>query len=130
MTDFFTGLWNSAFQPGTTPQLIIATHVSFVALLLTLAWLIYATNGNIHFIALFFIAAMLWLAIIWFIEELKSVKLKSNDELFKDDSNASVKNEDSKNEEKREKENSTTTPVSTSTSTSATPSKNVRSRKV
>lgn len=126
MSGFFTGLWNSAFQPGTTPQLIIATHVSFVALLLTLAWLIYATSGNIHFIALFIIAALLWLAIIWFIEELKSVKLKTNDELAKDDSNTS---DDSKKEEKHGKEPSAT-PSATSTSSSPTPSKNLRSRKV
>lgn len=81
---FFVELWNSVFQPGVTPQLIVATHVSFTALLLTLSWLIYATKGNIHFIALTTIALLLWITVIWFIQELKNVKLMSNDELTKE----------------------------------------------
>lgn len=81
MSNFFVALWESIFQPGTTPQLIIATHVSFIALLSTLAWLIYATSGNLHFYALFTIALLLWLAIIWFIQELKNVDLKDNQQM-------------------------------------------------
>ncbi|CAI4671477.1 CFS_G0041760.mRNA.1.CDS.1 [Saccharomyces cerevisiae] len=84
MANFFVRLWESVFEPGTSPQLIIATHVSFVALLLTLIWLIYATNGNIHFYALFCISLLLWITVIWFINELSHVKLKDNDELDKD----------------------------------------------
>lgn len=84
MANFFVRLWESVFEPGTSPQLIIATHVSFVALLLTLLWLIYATNGNIHFYALFSISLLLWFTVIWFINELPQVKLKDNDELDND----------------------------------------------
>ncbi|EHN00845.1 Pkr1p [Saccharomyces cerevisiae x Saccharomyces kudriavzevii VIN7] len=84
MANFFVKLWESVFEPGTSPQLIIATHVSFVALLLTLLWLIYATNGNIHFYVLFGISLLLWVTVIWFISELSQVKLRDNDELDKD----------------------------------------------
>ncbi|QLL30529.1 hypothetical protein HG536_0A03470 [Torulaspora globosa] len=81
MANFFVALWESIFQPGTTPQLIVATHVSFIALLSTLIWLIYATKGNVHFYALFIIALCLWVCVIWFIRELKSVDLKNNEQL-------------------------------------------------
>lgn len=83
MANFFAALWESIFQPGTTPQLVIATHVSFVALLCTLGWLIHATKGNPHFYALFLIALCLWASVIWFIQELKSVDLKNNEQLGK-----------------------------------------------
>ncbi|CAI4035596.1 hypothetical protein SMKI_13G2460 [Saccharomyces mikatae IFO 1815] len=102
MANFFVKLWESVFEPGTSPQLIIATHVSFVALLLTLIWLIYATNGNIHFYVLFGISLLLWITVIWFINELSQVKLKDNVELDnaanKKDSNA-IKNNEKDNEE-------------------------------
>lgn len=81
MASFITGLWESVFQPGTSPQLILATHLSFTALLITLAWLIFVTSGNIHFIMLFVIATLLWITVIWFISELKSAKLLSNQQL-------------------------------------------------
>ena len=83
MASFVTGLWESVFQPGVSPQLILATHISFTALLATLGWLIFVTHGNIHFIALFIIASLLWITVIWFIAELKSAKLLSNEELDK-----------------------------------------------
>ncbi|KAH7583063.1 ER protein Pkr1 [Nakaseomyces glabratus] len=79
---FFTSLWQSIFEPGTSPQLIIATHISFAALLVSLLWLIYSTH-IIHFYFLFVIAFLLWITVIWFIAELKSAKLKSNEELSK-----------------------------------------------
>lgn len=98
MANFFVALWESIFQPGTTPQLIIATHVSFFALLCTLAWLIYATSGNVHFYALFAIAFCLWIAVIWFIQELKTVSLKDNKEL--DESAAKKEASEEKSAEK------------------------------
>lgn len=100
MANFFVALWESVFQPGTTPQLIIATHVSFLALLATLGWLIHATSGNIHFYALFTIALFLWFTVIWFIQELKNVQLKNNQELEK---SSKV---DDKNDVDRESKNS------------------------
>lgn len=81
MTSFITGLWQNIFEPGANEQLIIATHVSFAALLATLAWLIYVTR-SIHFMALFGIGLCLWIAVIWFVQELKSVQLKNNEELM------------------------------------------------
>ncbi|CCF55483.1 hypothetical protein KAFR_0A00450 [Kazachstania africana CBS 2517] len=78
---FFVRLWESIFEPGTSPQLIIATHVSFILLLVTLGSLIVITNYNIHFILLFIIASLLWITVIWFVNELKNIDLKSNSEL-------------------------------------------------
>ncbi|KAG0670784.1 SMK killer toxin resistance protein [Maudiozyma exigua] len=93
MASFITGLWESVFQPGTSPQLILATHLSFSALLITLAWLIFVTSGNIHFIMLFIIATLLWITVIWFISELKSAQLLSNQQL---ESETTGEKEDSK----------------------------------
>ena len=101
MTSFFSGLWNSIFQPGASPQLILATHVSFIALLLTLSWLIYVTKGNIHFIALFIIAILLWLSIIWFIQELKNVRLMTNEELKNQGNQDKDKDNDTTTTEKK-----------------------------
>lgn len=97
MASFITGLWESVFQPGTSPQLILATHLSFSALLITLAWLIYVTKGNIHFIILFIIATLLWITVIWFISELKSAKLLSNQQL-----ETEAKEEEDAKEEKKD----------------------------
>lgn len=96
MANFFVALWESIFQPGTTPQLIIATHVSFFALLCTLAWLIYATSGNIHFYALFAIASCLWIAVIWFIQELNSANLMDNKQLEEPEKETGGKTEEVK----------------------------------
>lgn len=142
MSGFFSGLWNSIFQPGTSPQLIIATHVSFIALLLTLSWLIYVTRGNIHFIALFVIALLLWISIIWFIQELKNVRLMTNEELKKQ---SSQNNNTSNNTEKKKKDTDSklesmsdkhssndmyNTGNGSVTYSSAVPNKNLKSRKV
>ncbi|KAL3232530.1 V-type ATPase assembly factor PKR1 [Nakaseomyces bracarensis] len=114
---FFVSLWQSIFEPGTSPQLIIATHVSFTALLLSLIWLIYST-GIIHFYVLFVIATFLWITVIWFINELKQVKLKSNDELEETTSTATTDTDESK------KDIAKTTSSRSSASTSA-----IKSRK-
>lgn len=80
MSGFFVGLWESVFQPGTSPQLVVATHTSFFLLLCVLGSQIFIT-GNGHFIALFVIALLLWITVIWFINELNQLKLQSNEEL-------------------------------------------------
>lgn len=77
---FIVDLWDSVFTPGATPALVLAMHVSFVLLLVSLLLLI-AYTRNIHFINLFVIAFLLYMAVVWFVAELKSVKLKSNAEL-------------------------------------------------
>lgn len=70
---FVTDLWESIFTPGVTPSLIVATHASFAALLITLIGLLFATH-NIHFIILTVLASSLWAAITWFIKEVEANK--------------------------------------------------------
>ncbi|OBA23593.1 hypothetical protein METBIDRAFT_36935 [Metschnikowia bicuspidata var. bicuspidata NRRL YB-4993] len=80
---FFVELWESIFTPGTSPALMKATHASFILLLLSLLFLIFY-SGSIHFINLFVIASCLYAAVIWFVNELKNIKLKDNEELAKE----------------------------------------------
>ncbi|CDO96178.1 unnamed protein product [Kluyveromyces dobzhanskii CBS 2104] len=80
MANFVVALWESVFQPGTSPQLVVATHISFFLLLCVLGSQIYLTK-NIHFIALTVIATLLWITVTWFIFELNSIKLSSNQDL-------------------------------------------------
>ncbi|SCU87092.1 LADA_0E01948g1_1 [Lachancea dasiensis] len=82
MGNFFEELWNSIFTPGTSPQLIVATHVSFVLLSCCLGWLIYCTR-NLHFVALLTISTLLWITVTWFVNELHYAKLRDNEELAK-----------------------------------------------
>ncbi|KAK6458932.1 SMK killer toxin resistance protein [Scheffersomyces xylosifermentans] len=77
---FIVELWDSIFTPGTTPALITATHVSFILLILSLIALIFL-SGSYHFYNLLAIAVLLYASVIWFINELKNVKLKTNEEL-------------------------------------------------
>ncbi|QLG72360.1 hypothetical protein HG535_0D00670 [Zygotorulaspora mrakii] len=120
MANFFVALWESIFQPGTTPQLIIATHLSFAALVATLGWLIFATSGNIHFIALFSISICLWLAVTWFVQELNHVKLSDN---------RTIESESKAEEEKRPVTASSSS-AETASLTSSKKASQLRSRKV
>lgn len=70
---FFEALWVSIFTPGTTPTLLLATHVSFGLLLIVLA-LMYVGTRSLHFVALGGIAAGLWASITWFAGELEKVQ--------------------------------------------------------
>ncbi|OWB69133.1 hypothetical protein B5S30_g4532 [[Candida] boidinii] len=87
MANFFEELWKSVFEPGTNPALIIATHTSFLLLVISLITLIYL-SGSIHFINLLVISLLLWGSVTWFIFELEKQKglLKTNEELAKGDS--------------------------------------------
>ncbi len=73
---------------------------------MSLIWMIYTTH-SIHFINLLVISSLLWLSVIWFLSELKKAKLKSNEEIAKDDKtsveSAKTKNEDEKKETKKQK---------------------------
>lgn len=77
---FITELWELVFTPGTTPALVKATHASFILLILSLISLIFL-SGSIHFVNLLVIALFLYGAVIWFINELETVKLRSNEQL-------------------------------------------------
>ncbi|SCU99702.1 LAMI_0G00276g1_1 [Lachancea mirantina] len=80
MANFLTELWESIFSPGASPQLIIATHVSFACLTVCLGWLIYLTK-NVHFMALLVISTLLWITVTWFVSELQNARLASNQDL-------------------------------------------------
>ncbi|KAH6854606.1 ER protein Pkr1-domain-containing protein [Chaetomium sp. MPI-CAGE-AT-0009] len=71
MASFVEGLWQSIFTPGPTPTLLVATNVTFAALQLVLAGLLYATH-SIHFLILSVLCGGLWGAINWFARELKA----------------------------------------------------------
>ena len=122
MTSFITGLWQNIFEPGANEQLVIATHVSFAALLATLAWLIYVTR-SIHFMALFGIGLCLWIAVIWFVQELKNAQLKNNEELM-------VGNSDEKPKMKRDTASTTTAAAATVATGSELKTRRSGSRKV
>ncbi|KAK0656805.1 ER protein Pkr1-domain-containing protein [Cercophora newfieldiana] len=70
MASFVQDLWESIFTPGPTPTLLIATNVTFAALQVVLAGLLFATY-SIHFAILSVISGGLWAAINWFAKELK-----------------------------------------------------------
>jgi len=69
MASFVQDLWESIFTPGPTPTLLIATNVTFAALQVVLAGLLYATY-SIHFVILSVLSGGLWAAINWFAKEL------------------------------------------------------------
>lgn len=89
MASFFSDLWELIFTPGTLPALIIATHVSFATLLVTLATMAYTTR-LIHFVNLLVIAVVLYGLVIWFMNELKTAKLKDNDQLKREAEGATM----------------------------------------
>lgn len=95
---FITELWQSIFTPGTTPALLKATHASFILLILSLIWLIYL-SGSIHFINLLVIAVLLYATVIWFVNELEQVKLKSNDDIEQEEDQAEQTEKTEKSEE-------------------------------
>jgi hypothetical protein len=70
MASFFQDLWESIFTPGPTPTLLVATNVTFAALQLVLAILLFAT-WSIHFTVLSVLCGGLWWSINWFARELK-----------------------------------------------------------
>ncbi|KAK4127095.1 Pkr1-domain-containing protein [Parathielavia appendiculata] len=70
MASFFQELWESIFTPGPTPTLLVATNVTFAALQIVLAALLFATY-SVHFVVLSVLCGGLWAAINWFARELK-----------------------------------------------------------
>lgn len=69
MASFVTSLWESIFTPGPTPTLLVATNVTFAALQVVLAALLFATY-SVHFLVLSVLCGGLWAAINWFAREL------------------------------------------------------------
>jgi hypothetical protein len=89
MSSFVVELWNSILTPGTTPALVTATHGSFVALLVTLLFLLFATR-NYHFAILTVLATSLWAGVTWFIREIE-IEKKRQEEQQKPGSNSELK---------------------------------------
>ncbi len=79
MASFLQDLWESIFTPGTTPTLLVATNITFAALQVVLAALLFATY-SIHFVILSGLCGGLWAAINWFAKELKVQQLKEEEE--------------------------------------------------
>ncbi|CAH6721877.1 V-type ATPase assembly factor Pkr1p [[Candida] jaroonii] len=105
---FFTELWESVFTPGTSPALITATHASFIALIISLSCLVYVT-GSIHFINLLVLSVLLYGTVIWFINELKQIKLKENEQLEKEEAEGETKKDETSKEEVRPSSKTTAT---------------------
>jgi hypothetical protein len=92
MADFLPNLWESVFTSGPTPTLLIATNVTFAALQLVLALLLFATY-SIHFVILSTICGGLWWSINWFASEVAAVRAEEE---------AKAEAEKKKEEEKKE----------------------------
>lgn len=125
---FFQDLWQSIFEPGTSPQLLIATHLSFASLILVLAWLSYATR-NVHFFALLAIASILWGLVTWFVNELQQANLRDNDELAQAQEEGFEKSEKDQKEQEEDQGKRGTRPQISSASGANVSSRRVRSRK-
>ena len=65
LAHFAHGLWTSIFTPGANAQLLLAMNLSFLALFLSLVFLLYASGFNGHVIALLVIALCLFASIQW-----------------------------------------------------------------
>jgi hypothetical protein len=78
MASFFEALWESIFTPGPTPTLLVATNVTFAALQVVLAVLLFATY-SVHFMVLSVLCGGLWAAINWFARELKEHQLQEEE---------------------------------------------------
>lgn len=78
MADFMIDLWTSVFTPGPTPTLLIATNVTFAALLALLLALLFAT-ASIHFAVLAVLAVGLWASVNWFAAEVMRVRALEQD---------------------------------------------------
>ena len=78
MASFFQEMWESIFTPGPTPTLLLATNVTFAALQVVLATLLFATT-SVHFVILSVLCGGLWAAINWFARELKQHQLQEEE---------------------------------------------------
>ncbi|KAI9597366.1 ER protein Pkr1-domain-containing protein [Syncephalis fuscata] len=74
LQQFAEGLWTSIFTPGANSQLLLAMNVSFVALFLSLLFLLFASGFNGHVFALLAIAVCLFASVQWFVNELAAVR--------------------------------------------------------
>ncbi|KAF2768588.1 Pkr1-domain-containing protein [Teratosphaeria nubilosa] len=78
MASFLENLWSSAFTPGTSPTLLVATNVTFAVLQALLIALLIATY-SIHFAILSVLSGGLWYGINWFATELQAAQAKEEE---------------------------------------------------
>ncbi|PPQ99916.1 hypothetical protein CVT24_009597 [Panaeolus cyanescens] len=66
--------FSNILKPGSSlhPTFILIVDATFAALFAVLAGLLFATSGNIHFIALICIELCLWGSVKWFMNELQN----------------------------------------------------------
>lgn len=99
MIGFVEDLWASVFTPGTTPTLILATHISFFLLIVSLIVFVFLTNFNIHLCNLLVLSIVLWAAVTWFIAEIQKEEAKKS----KEEEQKATTSDDNKSEKKEEK---------------------------
>jgi hypothetical protein len=97
MADFLPNLWESVFTSGPTPTLLLATNVTFAALQLVLALLLFATY-SIHFAILSTICGGLWWSINWFASEVAAVRAEEEEAKEKAEKEEREKEEDVRGE--------------------------------
>ncbi|KAF9202269.1 hypothetical protein BGZ49_007553 [Haplosporangium sp. Z 27] len=73
--DMVGGVFSSIFEKGVNPGLIKAMNLVFVALFLSLGFLIFASGGNGHAIALTGIAVALFGSVQWFLREMETMRI-------------------------------------------------------
>ncbi|KAF2011655.1 Pkr1-domain-containing protein [Aaosphaeria arxii CBS 175.79] len=78
MASFMERLWESIFEPGPTPTLLVATNATFAALQLLLFTLLIATY-SVHFVILSILCGGLWWAINWFAREIRAAQEKEEE---------------------------------------------------
>lgn len=61
----FRGLVDSIFQPGVNSQLLIAINLTFLTLLMLLAFMTYASGFDILLLGLFAVALLLFVTVTW-----------------------------------------------------------------
>ncbi|KAG0086648.1 hypothetical protein BGZ93_000004 [Podila epicladia] len=74
-TGMVAGTVNSIFEKGVNPGLIKMMNLVFVALFLSLGFLIFVSGGNLHVIALTGIAVALFVSVQWFLREMETMKI-------------------------------------------------------
>lgn len=77
---FLVELWNSILTPGTTPTLILSTHVTFALLVITLTIFVFLTK-SIHLINLLVLSILLWGTLTWFINEINKQEISSEEKV-------------------------------------------------
>ncbi|KAH3688544.1 hypothetical protein WICPIJ_000465 [Wickerhamomyces pijperi] len=105
---------------GTTPTLILATHISFALLSVSLIVFVILTNFNFHLCNLLVLSLALWAAITWFISELAKDQQQQQEKETKEKSEEEEEPTKAKEQEPKKVEN-VATPKKTTASGVSTP---------